>query len=252
MIGIIGAMEEEITILQNLIQNRVAEKTGPFEYFTGSLEDKQVVLLRCGIGKVNAAIGTTLLINRFKPELVINTGCAGGVNPAGLTPVLNFGDVVVSSALVYHDVDISPFGYAAGQVPGMKDAFFHVDESVIRIGLRAINELKDEGILPASLNHVEGLVGSGDVFVCDAARVGEIVKLFPAVRAVEMEGAAIAHACSLFAVPCLVIRAMSDIAGEESPMKFDEYLPVAAKHSSGIVRRIVKLYQRGNSHNLWT
>lgn len=241
MIGIIGAMEEEIVILQNLIQNRTVEKIGPFEYFTGSLEGKRVVLLRCGIGKANAAIGAALLINRFRPELVINTGCAGGVNPAGLTPVLNFGDVVVSSALVYHDVDISPFGYAIGQVPGMKDAFFRVEKPVIQESLRAIDELKSEGLLPASLRHVEGLIGSGDVFVCNAARVGEILKLFPGIRAVEMEGAAIAHACSLFAVPCLVIRAISDIAGEESPMKFDEYLPIAAKHSSEIVKRIVKL-----------
>jgi adenosylhomocysteine nucleosidase len=186
-------------------------------------------------------MGTALLINRFKPELVINTGCAGGVNPAGLTPILNFGDVVVSSALVYHDFDISPFGYAAGQIPGMKDPFFRIEGSVIRLGLRAIDELKDEGLLPASLNHVEGLIGSGDVFVCDDARVAEIVRDFPAIRAVEMEGAAIAHACSLFSVPCLVIRAMSDIAGEESPVKFDEYLPTAAKHSSEIVKRIVKL-----------
>ncbi|MDR3356779.1 MAG: 5'-methylthioadenosine/adenosylhomocysteine nucleosidase [Spirochaetaceae bacterium] len=241
MIGIIGAMEEEITILQNLIRDRATEKIGPFEYFTGGMEGKDVVLLRCGIGKANAAIGAALLINRFNPDLVINTGCAGGVNPAGFTPVLNFGDVVVSSALVYHDFDISPFGYAAGQIPGMKDAFFHVEKSAIRTGLRAIDELKSEGVLPAGLNHVEGLIGSGDVFVCDAASLGEIIKRFPAIRAVEMEGAAIAHACSLFAVRCLVIRAMSDIAGEESPVKFDEYLPIAAKHSSEIVKRIVKL-----------
>jgi adenosylhomocysteine nucleosidase len=242
MVGIIGAMNEEISILQNLIRGSEVEKTGPFEYITGMLEGKRIVLLRCGIGKANAAMGAALLINRFGPEFVINTGCAGGVNPAGFTPVLKFGDVVVSSALVYHDVDISPFGYAAGQVPGMKDAFFTIEKPVIRTALRAIDQLKDEGLLPASLNHVEGLIGSGDVFVCDDARVGEIVKLFPAVRAIEMEGAAIAHACSLFAVPCLVIRAMSDIAGKESPIKFDEYLPAAAKHSSEIVRRIVKLY----------
>jgi adenosylhomocysteine nucleosidase len=242
MIGIIGAMEEEVTILQGLMQKRAIEKIGSFEYFTGTLEDKQIVLLRCGIGKVNAAIGAALLIDNFRPELIINTGCAGGVNPAGLTPVLNFGDVVISSSLVYHDFDISVFGYAVGQIPGMKDAFFHVEKNMIEIGLRAIDELKRESRLPASLNHVEGLIGSGDVFVCETARVDKIVKLFPAIRAVEMEGAAIAHACSLFGVPCLVIRAMSDIAGEESPMKFDEYLPIAAKHSSEIVKRIVKIF----------
>jgi adenosylhomocysteine nucleosidase len=242
MIGIIGAMEEEVTILQDLMQKRAVEKIGSFEYFTGTLEDKQIVLLRCGIGKVNAAIGAALLIDNFRPELIINTGCAGGVNPAGLTPVLNFGDVVVSSSLVYHDFDISVFGHAVGQIPGMKDAFFHVEKNVVEMGLRAIDELKRESRLPASLNHVEGLIGSGDVFVCETARVDKIVRTFPAIRAVEMEGAAIAHACHLFGVPCLVIRAMSDIAGEESPMKFDEYLPIAAKHSSEIVKRIVKNY----------
>jgi adenosylhomocysteine nucleosidase len=245
MIGIIGAMEEEVEILQKLIQNRKVEKIGPFEYFTGVLEGREAALLRCGIGKANAAIGTALMINRFKPAFVINTGCAGGVNPRGLTPVLNFGDVVVSSALVYHDFDITPFGYAAGHIPGMKDAFFHVEKAALQTGIQAISELKKEGLLPDSLNYTEGLIGSGDVFVCDTKRVGEIVKLFPAVRAVEMEGAAIAHACSLFETPYLVIRAMSDIAGEESPVKFDEYLPVAAKHSSEIVKRIVRLWQGG-------
>ncbi|MDR2658802.1 MAG: 5'-methylthioadenosine/adenosylhomocysteine nucleosidase [Spirochaetaceae bacterium] len=242
MIGIIGAMEEEVTILQGLIQNCVTKKTASFEYFTGTLEGKQVVLLRCGIGKVNAGIGAALLINNFKPNLVINTGCAGGVNPKGLTPVLNFGDVVVSSSLVYHDFDITAFGYAAGQIPGRKDAFFHIEKKAVDAGLRAIDELKREALLPASLNHAEGLICSGDVFVCSGDRVNSIIKVFPQVRAVEMEGAAIAHACSLFDVPCLVIRSMSDIAGEESPMKFDEYLPIAAKHSSEIVKRIVKLY----------
>ncbi|MDR0382711.1 MAG: 5'-methylthioadenosine/adenosylhomocysteine nucleosidase [Spirochaetaceae bacterium] len=241
MIGIIGAMEEEVAILQSRIQNLAVVKVGVFEYFTGSLEGKSIVLLRCGIGKANAAIGAAVMIDRFNPKLVINTGCAGGVNPAGLKPVLNFGDVVFSSSLVYHDFDITPFGYAAGHVPGMKDAFFPADKAALQTGFRAVDELKSEGLLPDSLNHVEGLICTGDAFVCSASHVGEIIALFPAVRAIEMEGAAIAHACSLFSVPCMVIRSMSDIAGEESPMKFDEYLPIAAKHSSEIVTRIVRL-----------
>jgi adenosylhomocysteine nucleosidase len=101
--------------------------------------------------------------------------------------------------------------------------------------------LKIEGKLPESLNHLEGLIGSGDVFMCDPKHIADVMKLFPSMRAVEMEGAAIAHACTLFETPFLVIRAMSDIAGAESPMKFDEYLPIAAKHSSEIVKRIVVL-----------
>jgi adenosylhomocysteine nucleosidase len=122
MIGIIGAMEEEVTILRNLIKNCTTEKIGCFEYYLGLLENKDIVLLKCGIGKANAAMGAALLINRFKPSLVINTGCAGGLNPPGANPVLSFGDVVVSSALVYHDFDITAFGHARGQIPGMKSA----------------------------------------------------------------------------------------------------------------------------------
>jgi adenosylhomocysteine nucleosidase len=236
-------MEEEVAILAGLIKNRAAEKIGPFEYSVGILEGKEAVLLRCGIGKSNAAMGAALLLARFKPSLVINTGCAGGLNPAGCAPPLSFGDVVVSSGLVYHDFDITPFGYEIGQIPGMKDAIFRTDGAVLRAALDAIGELKAEGTLPAALNYADGLVGSGDAFMCDPSRIAAMLRLFPSMRAVEMEGAAIAHACTLFSTPFVVVRAMSDIAGEESPMKFDEYLPVAAQHSSEIVKRLVRNFR---------
>lgn len=236
MIGIIGAMEDEVALLREWMGDTQTETIGGFEFSKGTLEGKSVVLLRCGIGKVNAAVGCALLIQRFQPAAVINTGSAGGIDPS-----LSFGDAVISSGLLYFDVDVTAFNYAPGQLPAMPPVF-PVAEDLVRLGEEAVDELKREGLLPPSFNHVRGLIGSGDVFVHEPEYIARLRRLFPALRAVEMEGAAIAHACYLFGVPALIIRALSDIAGLESPLKFDEFLPAASKHSAGIVRRIVKIW----------
>ncbi|QQO09698.1 5'-methylthioadenosine/S-adenosylhomocysteine nucleosidase [Breznakiella homolactica] len=234
MIGIIGAMEDEVALLRSAMEGAVAKTVGQFEFISGNLEKKAVVLLRCGIGKVNAAVGCALLVTEFAPDFVINTGSAGGIDPS-----LNFGDAVISNGLVYHDVDVTAFGYKMGQVPGCPE-IFPVPADLINRAESAVDSLKAEGTLPREFTHVRGLIGSGDVFMHEPERIAEARKLFPAMCAVEMEGAAIAHACSMFSVPSLIIRALSDIAGTESPVTFDEFLPVASKHSSEIVRRIVR------------
>jgi adenosylhomocysteine nucleosidase len=234
MIGIIGAMEDEVRMLREGIAGGKTEKDGAFEFTTGQIEGQDVVVLLGGIGKVNAAVGCALLIRRYGPNLVINTGSAGGIDPA-----LGFGDAVIAEGLVQHDVDVTAFGYAPGQIPRMP-AVFTVPEDLIRAAERAVDELKSEGLLPGNFNHVRGLVGSGDVFMHEDGRIRKTRELFPAIRAVEMEAAAIAQACYLFSVPGLFIRAVSDIAGKESPVKFDEFLPVAAKHSGEVVRRIIR------------
>ncbi len=233
MIGIIGAMEEEVVALRSALLNVDESEAGGFRFIRGTLDGAEVVLLRCGIGKVNAAVGCALLIDRFRPSFVLNTGSAGGIDPA-----LTFGDVVVSDGLLYHDVDVTAFGYADGQLPG-QPAVFTVDAALVAAAERAVDRLKMEGRLPANLRHLRGLIASGDVFMHDPIKIAAVRERFPAVRAVEMESAAVAHACALFGVPCLVIRSISDVAGTESPMKFDEFLPIAAKHSSAIVRGIV-------------
>lgn len=234
MIGIIGAMEEEVVLLRSAMEGATESRAGGFVFIRGTLGGRDVVLLRCGIGKVNAAVGCALLIDHFSPAFVINTGSAGGIDPS-----LTFGDVVVSDGLLYHDVDVTAFGYADGQIPG-QEAVFAVGADLIAAAERAVDSLKAEGALPQNLHHVRGVIASGDAFMHEAGRIASVRSRFPTVRAVEMEGAAIAHACALFRTPVLVIRSISDVAGAESPMKFDEFLPIAAKHSSEIVRRIIK------------
>jgi adenosylhomocysteine nucleosidase len=234
MIGIIGAMEDEISLLRSAMEAPKLTKIGIFELYEGKLEGKSVVLLRCGIGKVSAAVGCAMLILNFKPDFVLNTGSAGGINPA-----LHFGDVIISTGLLYHDVDVTAFNYAPGQLPGQMQ-IFPADEKLITGAEQAVADLKLEGLLPADLNHLRGLIGTADTFMYRQESIAALRERFPDIAAVEMEGAAIAHCCSLFSVPMLVIRALSDIAGVESPMKFDEFLPIASKHSAEIVRRIVK------------
>jgi adenosylhomocysteine nucleosidase len=234
MIGIIGAMEDEIAFLRSAMEDSGTESIGAFAYVRGRLEGKDAVLLRCGIGKVNAAVGCALMINRFKPDLVINTGSAGGIDPA-----LTFGDVIIADGLLYHDVDVTAFNYEPGQVPGQPQVF-PVPARFISLAENSMDELKREGVLPESLGHVRGLIGSGDVFMHQAERIEAVRNLFPGMKAVEMESAAIAHACSLFNVPAVIIRALSDIAGADSPVTSEEFLPVASKNSAELVRRMVK------------
>jgi adenosylhomocysteine nucleosidase len=227
-------MENEVCLLRESIDSLEKTKIAGFEFCSGNLKGKPVVLLRCGIGKVSAAVGTTLLLEKFKPNLIINTGSAGGVGKG-----LRFGDAVISTGVIYHDIDVTAFGYAPGQIPGMPQ-IFTVDEKLIRCAEEAIEQLKAEKILPEDFNHCRGLIVTGDIFIDKAEHIDRIRRLFPNAAAVEMEGAAIAHCCQLFSVPFLVIRALSDIAGTESIVKYNEFLPVASEHSAQIVMRIVE------------
>jgi adenosylhomocysteine nucleosidase len=227
-------MEDEVTFLRGALEKTETKNAGGFDFYSGTLQGKPVVILRCGIGKVNAAVGCALLINAYRPSIVINTGSAGGIDPD-----LQFGDAIISDGLVYHDVDVTAFGYAPGQLPGQPQ-ILPVPEDLIRRAEQAVDELKAEKILPGTFNHRRGLIGSGDVFMHDPERIAAVRGVFPRMKAVEMEGAAIAHCCRLFSVPALIIRALSDIAGTESPAAFNEFLPIASKHSAEIVRRIIK------------
>ncbi|MGC8228563.1 5'-methylthioadenosine/S-adenosylhomocysteine nucleosidase [Pseudobacillus badius] len=225
-IAIIGAMEEEVVILREQMENRKAETIANSEFTTGTLNGADVVLLRSGIGKVNAAMTTAILLQHFRPDAVINTGSAGGLNPE-----LNVGDVVISAEVRHHDVDVTAFGYEYGQVPQLPAAFA-ADEKLVNIAAECAAEDREEQV-------VKGLIATGDSFMSDPERVLAIGEKFTGLQAVEMEAAAIAQVAYQFGTPFVVIRSISDIAGKESDISFEQFLPKAARHSANLVVSIV-------------
>ncbi|WP_026583784.1 5'-methylthioadenosine/S-adenosylhomocysteine nucleosidase [Bacillus sp. J33] len=226
-IAIIGAMEEEVALLRNKIDGKGKETIAGCEFTTGKMNGAEVVLLRSGIGKVNAAMSTAILLERFKPDYVINTGSAGGFNPD-----LNVGDVVISTEVRHHDVDVTAFGYEYGQVPQLPAAF-KADSGLIQIAEACAKEVGE-------IQVVRGLIATGDSFMNDPARVDYIRDKFTNLQAVEMEAAAIAQVSYQFDTPFVVIRSLSDIAGKESDISFEQFLEKAALHSATLVMKIVE------------
>ncbi len=226
-VGIIGAMDQEVEILRSSLSDRKDHKVSGYEFYTGFLEGVEVVVLKSGIGKVNAAVSTTLLLHAFNPDCVINTGSAGGFDPQ-----LEVGDIVISSEVRHHDVDLTIFGYEPGQVPGLPAAF-EPDVLLAQCAERCIGKLK-------GMKTVHGLIATGDTFMNDPMRVARTREVFPTMKAVEMEAAAIAQTCHQFGTPFIVIRALSDIAGKESNISFDQFLETAAKHSAEMVTEITR------------
>ena len=229
-IAIIGAMEPEVAILKQQLQNIVETKISDFIFYSGQLNNKDVVLVQSGIGKVASTIATTLIIDKFSPELVINTGSAGGFDPA-----LKVGDIAVANEVVHHDVDVTAFNYEFGQVPNMP-ARFVSEKHHVELAEKCINSL-------SSITSKVGLIATGDSFMCDPERIEQTRVRFPDMLAVEMEGAAIAQTCYQLKTPFLIIRSLSDIAGQESPMSFEAYLEVASKNSSALVSDIVANFE---------
>lgn len=236
MIGIIGAMEEEVTLLRSKLEMMQETQRGGMVFYTGKLHGTDVVLVRSRIGKVNAASATTLLLRDYQPKYVINTGSAGGL----MNQVQRFGDVLIPDRLAHHDVDVTAFGYRPGQIPGQA-AEFPAHPYLVAKAEDAMEGLLKEGIFPPGTRHHRGLLVSGDAFISDPERVNQIKKHFPEAVAVEMEAAAIAQVCINFEVPFVVTRALSDIAGVESPMSFAEFLPIAATRSAAMVERLIQI-----------
>ncbi len=227
-IGIIGAMEQEVSILKQALCNCIEEKKGGCTFYSGQISGTDIVLLQSGIGKVAASVGTTMLLDTFKPDIVINTGSAGGFDSS-----LNLGDVVISTEVRHHDADVTAFGYEMGQMAG-QPAAFKADEKLIEVAEKAITMKQGQ-------HAVRGLICTGDTFVCSDEKQNYIRQHFPSVIAVEMEAAAIAQACHQFDVPFVVVRAISDVADKASPMSFDEFLPLAAQSSSEMVFNMIEL-----------
>lgn len=229
-IGIIGAMEQEVGLLRDKIEDCQTLALANCEIYTGRLNGVEVALLKSGIGKTAAALGTTLLLQRCQPSMVINTGSAGG-----LAPQLQVGDIVISDEVRYHDADVTAFGYEIGQMAGCPAAF---------TAAPALIEMVEASVKALKLNAIRGLIVSGDCFINGAAPLAKIRRLFPQAIAVEMEATAIGHVCHQFAVPFVVVRAVSDVADKASHQSFDEFLSLAAQQSSLMVEDLIAKIQK--------
>ncbi|GJJ81282.1 5'-methylthioadenosine/S-adenosylhomocysteine nucleosidase [Pasteurella canis] len=220
-IGIVGAMAQEVEILANLMENKVITQVASCIIYEGDIQGKSVALVQSGIGKVAAAMGTTALLQLTRPDIVINTGSAGGV-----TASLNVGDIVISNETIYHDADVTAFGYVKGQLPACPPAF---------VSDERLSALAETIALAQGHNVKRGLICSGDSFINGGEALAKIKVDFPNVMAVEMEATAIAQVCHAFNLPFVVVRAISDGGDGEANMSFEEFLPLAAKQSSQIV-----------------
>lgn len=225
-IGIIGAMDEEIALLLENMNEKKEQTIAGTLFVQGYLLGKKVVLLKSGIGKVNAALATTIMHEHYSPSYVINTGSAGGFSDE-----LEVGDIVISSEVVHHDVDVTAFRYEYGQVPGMP-AMFEAESYLI--------ERAEEAVRNLSVRSATGVIATADSFMDDPDRVTFVRGKFPTMIAAEMEAAAVAQVCYLYDKPFVVLRALSDIAGKNSSISFDQFLTTAAKNATKIIMEMIE------------
>lgn len=227
-IGIIGAMEEEVAILKEKMEDVRIIKKASMDFYEGTLAGKKAVVVRSGIGKVNAGICAQILADMFSVEAIINTGIAGSLNKD-----INIGDIVVSTDVVQHDMDAIGFGYRKGQIPQMPVFFFNADERLRKLAVKVCCEVNPD------IQVFEGRIASGDQFVCDQDVKDGIVSEFSA-YATEMEGAAIGQAAYLNDVPFLVIRAISDKADGSAQMDYSEFEKAAIVHSVNLTLKMLE------------
>lgn len=226
-IGIIGAMEIEVSLIKESLEEMKIIRQAGLDFYQGKIKGHEVVVVRSGIGKVNAAMCTQILIDRFCLDAIINIGVAGA-----LSDDLEIGDIVLSTELLEHDFDVTGFGYEKGVIPRMDTSIFVADEMLRKTAQRAGKAL-------SSVKIIEGRIATGDVFVNEKSLRAQIADQFGTVCA-EMEGAAIAHVCHLNQMPVLVIRSMSDKANGEAMENFNEFERMAAIRSKKLILEMLK------------
>lgn len=227
-IGIIGAMDEEIQLFKENIEIKEEVIKATITFYVGVFEGKEVVICKSGVGKVNAAITTQLLVDQFAVSQIIFTGVAGAVDPK-----LDIGDIVISTSAIQHDLDASALGFKVGEVP-MFDypSDFPASEALVQLAEQAANSLHDVKV-------IKGRILSGDQFIADYEKVKVLDKLFDG-KCVEMEGASVAHVAMLNNVPYVVIRSMSDKANGDANVNFAEFTKLASDRSFSIVHSMIK------------
>lgn len=232
MLGIIGAMDEEVAKIKEKMEEVQVEKKAGMEFFVGKLCDKEAVVVRSGIGKVNAAVCTQILADDFHVDAVINTGIAGS-----LKNEINIGDIVLSTDTLHHDMDATGFGYAAGQIPRMEVLAFQADPELLKLAKDCCVEVNPE------IGVWEGRVVSGDQFIDRKEKKQWISNTFGGF-CTEMEGAAIAQTAYLNQIPFLVIRAISDKADDSANVDYKEFEEAAIRHSVRLLLAVAEKWQQ--------
>ena len=228
-IGIIGAMKIEVEAIQDVMEDTKEEVISGVLFISGTLYGKKIVVAECGIGKVFAAICAEAMILKFNPDVIINTGVAGG-----LASQLKIGDIAVADSVVQHDMDTSPLGDPVGLLSGINIVNIPCDKKVAEKLLSVVKAL--------DINCISGVIASGDQFINGAEKKNWLVENFNAISC-EMEGASIGHVCYVNKVPFGVVRSISDGADDDSHMDYPEFCKIAAKNSTEVIKTFVKEYE---------
>ena len=230
-LGIIGAMRVEIETLLGRMKNLHTEVRAGMEFYSGTLEGLSVVLVQCGVGKVNAAMCAQILCDRYEVTHLVNTGIAGS-----LCADLDIGDLVISKDAMYHDFDCVHFGYDFGKVPGMDSAAFSADETMIRMAMEAA-----QAVHPG--HATLGRIASGDKFVAEKAVKNAIIANTQGI-CTEMEGASIAHTALRNGVPFVILRAISDKADDSAEMDYPTFERLAAHRCAEVTAHLARQLSR--------
>ena len=227
-IGIIGAMELEVEQLKKEMAVESVIKKAGMDFFKGTLSNVPVVVVRSGIGKVNAALCVQILADVFQVSHVINTGVAGSLNAK-----LDIGDILISRDVLHHDMDATIFGYQPGEVPQMGFREFKADERMMELAREACEKANPD------IHVMFGRVVSGDQFISSKEVKERLIAQFQG-DCTEMEGASIAHGAYLNSLPFVIIRAISDKADDSAEMDYPTFEAAAAKHSAALVKEMIK------------
>ena len=230
MTGIICAMQIEADGILALCGDIVKEEKYGMTFTRGTLHGRELVIVVCGIGKVNAAMCATVLIDRYQPALVINVGVAGAVSP-----VVSIGDIIIGTRAVEHDMNTTALGDRQGEVsfPNGKVLYFDCDKDTVRRLEEACTDLPDTKV-------VRGIIASGDMFISARPKRLRLNDRFGAI-ACEMEGASIGHVCYCCGVPFAILRAISDDINENKGMDFVKFCALAAQKTVHAVDRFVSV-----------
>ncbi|MDQ1913131.1 5'-methylthioadenosine/adenosylhomocysteine nucleosidase [Paenibacillus sp. GD4] len=226
-IGVIGAMKEEIELFHQHMQDVKETTRAKVTFFEGTFLGKSIVLCKSGVGKVNAAVTTQVLVDTFGVDAVVFTGVAGAVDPG-----LNVGDIVVSNECLQHDMDVTALGFPRGTIPYEETSTFVADEQLRKLALQVSKELFGDRVK-------EGRVLSGDQFIASRETVGKLYSELQG-TCTEMEGAAVAQVCSMNGTPFVIIRSMSDKADGSAHVNFAEFTVQASENSYRIVEQMLK------------